>query len=465
MLKQNVISFLDRHGIEADGKPIVVGVSGGVDSVVLLDILSDIGFQPTVVHVNFGLRGKDSDGDERFVKALCAERQHPLAVKRVDLRSMFHGDRRSLQELAREMRYQEFERVASASDIGLIATAHHREDQAETVLMNLMRGAGPAGMSGIPAIRPARPGSDTFVVRPLLSSSRDLILDHARSQGLSWRDDASNDDLRYRRNLVRHRLLPVIEDNFGSGAIEAIVRSAANVSGTLGAGMYPDVDRTVVVDQGQVRLPIVEFEAVPSESRGLLILEVLKRFFPTTPRTSDTVRAICGLATLQTGRTWQHPTLVVARDRHELVFRKPEPEHAEAAKPLVLHVGRSLAIPGGIIRADLLARIPEDLNPNTRLISFIDADRAGRELLVDVWRSGDRVKILGSSTTKKVSDALTEARVPTTERQNARVVRSDESIVWIVGVRAGGEFAVTSRTEHVIMLSVVPTRAGIYFRS
>lgn len=466
MLIQDVTAFLRRHGIEADGNQIVVGVSGGVDSVVLLDLLSQIGFTPSVVHVNFGLRGEASDGDEQFVKALCAERHYALVVKHVDVRSLSAGSRKSLQELAREVRYREFERVASAAGIGFIATAHHREDQAETVLMNLMRGAGPDGISGIPAVRPVRPGSKTLVVRPLLFSSRQLIVAHAKSRGLSWRDDASNQDVRYRRNLVRHTLLPVIEESFGEGAIEAIVRSAANISDVLGTGSQPEVDRTVIVDQEQVRLPIVELEAVPSSQRGRLILEILKRFFPTTPRTSDVVGAIRQLANLQTGRTWQHPTLVVARDRDHLVFRRAvhHPEAAEA-EPVVLEIGRPVAIPGGILRADALAGIPEYLNPETRLITFIDADRAGRGLLVDVWRAGDKVKILGSRSTKKVSDALTEARVPTTERHNARVVRSGDAIAWIVGVRAGGDFVVTDQTKKVIMLTVVPTRTGIYFRS
>ncbi len=466
MLKEHVTAFLSRHGIGEARCAIIVGVSGGIDSVVLLDVLDQLDFKPTVVHVNFGLRGADSDGDEAFVRNLCTDREYPVVVKRVDLQSLFEADGHSLQELAREVRYREFDRVASSSGVNLIATAHHREDQAETVLMNLMRGAGPDGISGIPAVRPIQRGSDTKVVRPLLTCSRASILEYAQSRGLTWRDDASNQDLRYRRNQVRHKLLPVIVDDFGTAAVDGIIRSAANVADALGTGGQLEVDRSVIVDREQVRLPLAELEATEWGYGGRLVLEILKRFFPATPRTSDSVNAILELATLQTGKSWRHPTLIAARDRDHLVFRRVTPkEDVEETGPLSLRVGRPIAIPGGILRADVLRKVPKQLDPETHLITFVDADRLGPKLVVDTWRAGDSVQIRGSTSRKKVSDVLTEALVPTLERQNARVVRNGTAIAWIVGVRPGGEFAVTSQTKTVIMLSVVPTEVGIYFRS
>ena len=466
MLHDRVVRYLEDNGIRLRGERVIAGVSGGVDSVVLLDVLQHIGAKPTAVHVNYGLRGRDSDADEMVVRRLCDRLSVELEVTRADPTELWPERSGSLQELAREIRYRQFRLCAEGRSAGWVATAHNKEDQAETVLMNLIRGAGPGGMAGIPACRPLGEKSRVRVVRPLLDVCRSDIVEYAASRGLEWREDVSNADPRFRRSTIRHRVLRVLIEEFGEQAVDGIVRSAHLTAAAAQSGRAPALADLLSVSEGVAELPIAVLEGMPIYLQGSLVLQTLHRFFPSVPRSKAVVDSILGLAGSQTGRAWDHPAMRVTRERDHLVFSPGSPAASpDVDRPVPIAAGQSVRIDGGILRAEYLSSVPADLDPGTPLIAFADSGRFVGSLTVDQWRPGDAIRLLGSGDTRKVSDILTDLKVPHLERRKVRVVRSGADVVWIVGLRLSADYAVTEDTRTVLMLSAVPKGPSLYFRS
>ncbi|MBK6777710.1 MAG: tRNA lysidine(34) synthetase TilS [Flavobacteriales bacterium] len=209
--------FVARESLLAPSEPVLVGVSGGVDSMVLLHVLRALEHTCTVVHVDHGLRGAESDADSAFVEAHCRERGIECVIERVDVRGKA-GEGQSIQMAARELRYAVFERVLTGKSARKMALAHHADDSVETLLMNLMRGTGVAGWRGIPPI------AGRFV-RPLLSVGRAAILEYASKYKVPFREDSSNTDPHYLRNRVRNELLPLMEQ-LRPGARNVLARDA-----------------------------------------------------------------------------------------------------------------------------------------------------------------------------------------------------------------------------------------------
>ena len=224
--ERRIDAFLRRHALLETGEPVVTGLSGGVDSIVLTSVLAALGVSVRAVHVNYRLRGDASDEDEAFVRTWCGERGIDLVVRSFD--GEWPSDA-SVQQAARDFRYAVFEEEALAIPCGKVAVGHHRDDQAETVLLNLFRGSGPEGLAGMPVRREISPGSSVQVVRPLLAERRRDIEAYARAQGLTWREDASNTTPKYRRGALRGDILPLIEQHFGEAVVENIARSGSLV--------------------------------------------------------------------------------------------------------------------------------------------------------------------------------------------------------------------------------------------
>jgi len=227
MVEETVRDVLARRGLM--GERLVVAISGGVDSTVLLYALHALA-EPcslalTLAHVNHGLRGPESDGDEHFVAGLARELGLPLSVRRVAPAQLREGassrERPTLQEAARSLRFGALVEIAEETGARAIATAHNLNDQAETVLMRLIRGCGPDALGGI-----SECGREGRVIRPLLEVSRAEILDYARERRLRWREDASNRDLRYTRNRLRHRLLPELARDLNPQVLRTIANLA-----------------------------------------------------------------------------------------------------------------------------------------------------------------------------------------------------------------------------------------------
>lgn len=449
MLPEIVQRFLEE---QAPGG-LLVGVSGGMDSVVLLHLAQRRGRRVVAAHVNYGLRGADSAADEAFVRTLCTSWNVPLHVHQAGLTA----EARSRQEAAREIRYAFFRTVAEAEGVGAVAVAHHADDQIETILLNLLRGAGPEGLAGMPAVRPLAEGSPVRLVRPLLTVRRAEIAAYAHAEGLSWREDASNENLDYRRNALRHDVLPRLAEHFGEGALANVARSGTLLRDYVDGAFRETLARhfeaaaTAAPDGG--RLDLGALGALPEVWRGRLIVEALRRWMPAAPVRAAVVAEIDGLRMAQPGRRVPLAGGAVWRGREALAFVREEAPGGEEVVSLAVEA--PVRVPGGTLVVERLAARPERLDLGPAAV-VVDAAVLEGGLAVRRWRAGDRFVPLGLEGSKNVSDLLTDARVPVHRRAEARVVCAGEEIVWLVGHRLAEAFRVGPETRAFAKITFIP---------
>ncbi len=444
-------AFVAERDLIAHAQPVVVGVSGGVDSVTLLHLLVASSYRPVAAHVNYGLRGEASDADEALVREVCAAWSVPLKVERAVL-----GEG-NVQAEARRVRYGFFERVAQEVGARAVATAHHRDDQAETLLLNLFRGAGPVGLAGIPVRRPLAPKAEIDVVRPLLFASRAEIADYAAAHDLRWREDASNHESNYRRTALRQTVLPTIEAVFGGDVRERLAATADRMRAYLdsGAALAPGAAFDALAESTPRgwALPVAALQEESEVVRHGLLLEALRRWAPGAPRTAAAVGELGALLDAQLGRRVVWPGVIVWRDREHLVF---ETDEAGAIEPTLVALG-STCVEAGVLVVEEAAR-PEYFDPSP-CIEYVDAERVQFPLTLRRWEAGDVLQPLGLDGRKKVSDLLTDGKVPPQDRAHQLVLVSGEEIVWVVGHRLAEPFRVRPETRCVVRLTWTPRKA------
>ena len=445
--------YAARHALLAPNSAVLVGLSGGVDSVVLLHVLARLGHPVQAAHLNFGLRGAESDEDERWVRGHCADLGIPLHVGKADV-ALQAGAGESVQMTARRLRYAFLLRTASAAGLSCVAVGHHLDDQAETVLHNLFRGTGPDGLAGMPAGRPIEAGSEIGLVRPLLHARRRAIVDYARSEGLAWREDATNCDVRYARNRMRTVVLPAIAEAFGSAATEQIARSSALVRAYVEDTVAPVTsalfDRAADPDKQSLDMEtLLQSSAV---WRRRLILDALRQWLPTVCASSEAVRQVERLLHAQPGRRIAFGDAIVWRGRGRLVFQVAAPESGAVR----LVAGCTVLATAGAFDVELLESRAPAAPRDDPFVELVDADRLGSSLTARPWQPGDRLRPLGMDGTKKVSDLLTDAKVPVARRKQVWVITSASKVVWVVGIRLSADFRVLPSTKSIVRLTFIP---------
>lgn len=438
----------------------LVGVSGGRDSVVLLHNLVMQGVEVDAAHVNYGLRGADSDADEAFVRDLCARLGVPLHVLRVMPENVPSANR---QAWARAVRYTFFGETAAALGLTAVAVAHHADDQAETVLLGLLRSRSLAGFRGM---RPRRgldrarfPG--VVLVRPLLGVRRADLAAYADAHGLAWREDASNQDRRYRRSAVRHDLLPRLE-TLAPGIVPRLVGLAdeaaaihrahrRQTSTLVKASLHPD--GTVPLEPLRQLLPVWQ---------ETVLREAVARFLPGVPADQTRVAAVRKLIDAQPGRkvVWREGT--VWRERDALRFVPASSPDAEATAATLLRPGQTVAFGAWTFAASDSAPMPSDpgRDPNVAYVPL-----AAFPLAIRAWQAGERLDVLGLQGVPRISGLLTRAKVPPSVRAGWPVVRSASGeALWLPGVRVGKACAGAVGEPSVrVAFSTEPQAAAAYF--
>lgn len=410
-------------------------VSGGPDSVALLRAILDIGGMPDVLHINHGLRAEESDSDERFVRALCEEFGLRCEIRRVRLSGS------NFQERARDERYRIAEDMAKDLGSSSIATGHNSDDVAETVLMNLARGAGLRGLSGIPPKR----GN---VVRPLIGRSRGEILAYLDAIGQKYRTDSTNLAAKYSRNRVRLEVLPILEEMHpgASGNISraaSFAREALEALDELAAEAVEARGGEVVVSLGRARRP--------SLLRHAVRLGYEKAAPDRPPLGSRLVEAVAGAAEKSGGtRTFDLPGGVVAAVRfgREVAFYGAvEPE-----------AGTADIVPGEMVFAGWNVSVREEMSFNEEdaaeeNVAYLDAAKGPYR--VRIAREGDTMRPMGLGGRKKVFRAMMDRKVPKdVRRRTPVVVDEDDEVAWVFLGETGEEFAVGPEAGGTIRVEV-----------
>jgi tRNA(Ile)-lysidine synthase len=435
-----VRAFIRGHALLAEGEAVTVAVSGGVDSMVLLHVLRALGHPVSVLHVDHGLRGAESDQDRVFVEQHALRAGIPCKVVAVDVhKAMGSGD--SVQMAARRLRYGVFHDQLQQG--GALALGHHRDDAVESLLMNLMRGTGPAGLAGIPASTPIASGRS---VRPLLGVGRDEVQAYADKEGIPFREDGSNQSPKYLRNRVRHELKPLLEE-LRPGAWRAMGRSlhALEELVALGQAVLRDRNADLRADaDGVVRIPV---QRLDPGNAPRLVLQALLAGHGAHP--DDLERLLEAVQRHSLGACFRFGEMQALLERDHLVIA-PHREGEPAAELRISEMaGQAEGLSWGTVPA---AAIDLGQGPRT---AWLDADRLAFPLCLRPWRPGERMRPIGAPGSRKISDILTDAKLPHGQRPSARVLVSNGQIVWLAGHRVAEGFQAGPRSTRLFRIGLV----------
>ena len=458
-----VLETIRRHQLVEEGDSVMVALSGGPDSVALLLALKEIeeglSLQVSAAHVNHLLRGEESDEDERFVRRLCQEAGVPLEVQRIDTRQEVQASGENLQSCARRLRYGFLFQLAR-SHTRKVATAHTRNDQAETFLMKLIRGAGPAGLSGIPPQRVDRldgeaPSGVARVVRPLLEISRSGILSYLEQRKQSYREDRSNSDMSYDRNWIRHELIPLLQDKLNPALVETLCRSSElfkEVEQYLaGQGKEAFDECRVhrvhrVHEEGETRLRIEALEKLPSIIQKQVVRQgVVNEKGDLDNITLQHVQQVLQLCSSGSGKEVHLPGgLKVQREFEELRFTQESSPCAFVYQ---------LSVPGEILIKEVgksvVARRVKGEGEGRTLIKW-----GNGSLVVRNRRPGDEYRLSPGSGTKKLKELLQRERIPRSQRDRLLILEGNNEIMWVEGFAPHPKYRISEDDSAAVEIEV-----------
>lgn len=415
---------------------LLLAVSGGLDSVVLGHLAQRAGMDFGIAHVNFGLRGEESDGDAAFVQTLAETYGVPFFTKKFETAAFAKNGGLSIQLAARKLRYGWFNELLNAEAFDFLATAHHRDDALETLLLNLTRGAGLAGLAAIPE-------QTGRVVRPLLRFSRRTLETYARENALTWREDRSNATDDYTRNFVRHHVLPLLRE-LNPNLSETVGQSLDQ----LAAGRrllefhVAELRRTAWTVQGDVQR--LDLRMVGQQPEPLLLLHEFLR--PLGFRYHQSA-AIWAAKDGQAGKRFFSPTHALTLDRDALLLLPRQPE----AEPVFFleKTTTDLTVPDFTLRYRLRERDETPISTDPAAAA-LDADLLQFPLTLRRWQPGDWFCPLGlGGKRQKISDLLINLKIPRSLKSRVWVLESDGVIAWVIGLRVDERFRVTEATGWV----------------
>ena len=398
--------------------PILLAVSGGVDSVVLTHLLSKLDIAFGIAHCNFGLRNEASDGDEVFVEELAEKYRVSFHVKKFATATYAKERAISIQMAAREVRYKWLHQLMERYDYASLATAHHQNDHVETVLLNFSRGAGIRGLRGLQPKKGA-------LIRPLLMATKEEIIEYAREEELIWREDASNQEDKYKRNFVRHQLVPAFEQLNPSflNTVSTFTDSLAEVEDLLAAKEEYVITQAVKETEEEIRISIKVLEA---ERVGVVVLyRLLERL---SFSYADTQQIVASYQA-QSGKTFYSATHILIKDRTDFVIR----EHVDREKETILLTSfeECKGAPHFLIE-----EITYQGERPQATECYIAVEKLVFPIEIRPWQEGDAFEPFGmKGKKKKVSDLLVDLKVSVHEKAYVNVWIMDGEIVWVPGYR------------------------------
>ena len=475
-LERKLLKVVERllRGLEPDPgrSPLVVAVSGGPDSLALLLLLNKLretlGLTLHAAHLDHGIRGESAERDALFVEETAAGLGLPVTLGKEDVKSYMAGRGLSTEEAAREVRYAFLSRVAAEQGAACVALGHTADDQAETVLMHILRGSGLTGLAGMSPLsyRPsAQGGGRTALLRPLLDVTREETAAYCRWKGVTPRDDPTNRSLEFTRNRTRLELIPFLA-NYNPRIREALLRlsaSAVHDQGYIFAEAKQAMGALAAADGDGVLLEREGFAAShPAIKRRLLRLAYQEITGSAEGLEHSHVEGMVRLSERGAGRSLDLPEGITFSVGYDYLALSANAAGARG-RPVLrgehpLPVPGAIRIPGWNITATLQAYDGKPQNAGA-YTARLDAERVGLSLLVRGRRPGDRFAPLGMAGSKKLQDFMVDARITAEARDGVPLVVSEEGIAWVVGHRIAHWARVTGDTHKVLALKFSPAGA------
>jgi tRNA(Ile)-lysidine synthase len=438
-IEQKVIKFiLDKHLVEKSDS-VLIALSGGPDSIFLLRFFIKykrrFNIKLAAFHLNHNLRGNESKGDAEFCKNIAASNNISFFYSSKNIRLYAKRNSLSVEEAGREMRYKEMFKIASAKGFTKIATAHNANDNTETVLLNLIKGTGLKGLSGIPFRRDK-------IIRPLLSLSKKEILTYNKQTELAFRTDSSNVENNYQRNYLRNVIVPLIKDKINPQIDSAVLKTSEivkNVSSFLEDYINRHIKEIIRIKEGKLIIELKKQNLIDSRLSGDFLRAAVKNYFNEELENIN-VADLQKLRSKQPGRRIELLNrLIAVKERDSIIIYKSDSQN---------NISGSTRI-----------KIGEKKNIGNKSVSLtrtngtkISLTKSGKKEYIDAGKEGDRFYPLGMKNSKKVSDFLNEQKIESHKKSKQLVVINSGNIVWLVGIRIDERYKISDKTSKYLEL-------------
>lgn len=438
-MKSQVQEYISYHKLLSKDSKVIVGLSGGPDSMVLIHILLQLGYECIAAHCNFHLRGEASDEDAEFVNKWCEEQNVPLNTISFDTQAYASQKKISIEMAARNLRYNWFERIRKEHKADAIAIAHHQDDSVETILINLIRGTGIKGLTGIP-------NKNNYIVRPLLSISRSEIIEYLIKNKIPYVTDHTNEEDIYTRNTLRLKVLPILE-TINPSVKKSIITTSHNLQeaekiyNNYIADVLPSVLKKNHINIEQLKR---------TYSPQSILFEILAPLGFTPSVIEDVSNNLDSIP----GKVYLSKEYRLLKDREHLIISEIETKEFENEIFLIYPDSQVLKTPFSMsIRKE---KYDSDFKIQKRhTILQIDFDKLSFPLTLRKWKKGDWFIPFGMTGKKKLSDFFTDNKFNLIEKEATWVLTSEKEIVWIINHRVDNRFRITNTTKSVFIVDTV----------
>ena len=437
---RKLVRFVEEENLFYRDEKLLVAVSGGIDSVVLLELLHQMEMECGVAHCNFHLRGEESDGDFEFVKNLAEKYGMAFYSKDFDTKAYASQNKISIEMAARDLRYQWFDQLCEVFNYKYVAIGRHAHDVAETLLINLARGTGIHGLTGIKS----KLGK---IIRPLLPFTRKQLEEYARKNDLQYREDSTNRETDFVRNKIRHQVIPVLEE-INPGIRNTMMENVQRFREV--EQIYNDVieqNRLHLVFQRENKLLISIQRLKELQAPVSHLHEILSPYgfhHRDVKNIAESIHAI-------SGKLFYSPTHQLLRDREYLILSKREEN--DNSEYLIQENDVNLELP---IKMDLnlIDRTPAFQFSTNPKIACLDANRLKFPLKLRKWQEGDQFRPIGMKGKKKISDFFIDQKFSLQEKENTWLLLSGNKIVWVIGHRMDDRFKITDSTTKIYRIEL-----------
>ncbi len=436
MLKQ-FEQYRKERNIFSGHEKILLAVSGGIDSVVMLHIFKELKYNIAVAHCNFQLRGKESDEDEEFVRNLC----HTARVKfyRKKFRTSEYAKEKgiSIQMAARDLRFDWLTGLKEEENFDLLAMGHNLNDSIETIIINLTRGTGINGLTGI------SPRSG-YIIRPLLFATREMIREYSINNDIDYREDSSNIKTKYTRNKIRHNIIPVLQQINPSVLYSIGETSEYLKSAYIIYEQAIESKRLEILEHEEKTVSFKTSEIKKLEPLETWIYELFKDWNFGKQQTGDIIQLIDA----ETGKQIFSNSHSITKDRGRLIIT---PINTEQHKIITINSADDFKDCHLINKYEIALREDIEISNDTSY-AYLDADLVRFPLTIRKWKEGDYFYPLGMKGRKKISDLLIDMKIPLPEKENIYVLDMQDTIMWVMGLRIDDRFKVTETTDEVLII-------------